>query len=74
MIYFFHRIRPPEPFLALNGGNIPFVNNVKYGGVMFDKKITWRLHTHTIEAKTRPLAKEDVSHGQDSNCKRGTKI
>jgi hypothetical protein len=44
-IYFFHRIRPPEPLITLNGWNIHFVNNVKYLGVIFDRKTTWRLHT-----------------------------
>jgi hypothetical protein len=50
-IYFSHRITPPGSFVALNGRNIPFVNNVKYLGVIFDKKITWRSHIKTIEAK-----------------------
>jgi hypothetical protein len=36
---------------TLNGINIPFVNNAKYLGVIFDKKITWRLHIEIIEAK-----------------------
>jgi hypothetical protein len=48
-IYFSHRIRPPESLLALNGWNIPFVNNVKYLGVIFDRKITWTLHIKMIE-------------------------
>jgi hypothetical protein len=47
-IYFSHRIRPPESLLTLNGRNIPFVNNVKYLGVIFDKKITWRPHIELI--------------------------
>jgi hypothetical protein len=29
--------------------NIPFVNHVKYLGVIFDRKITWRLHKEMIE-------------------------
>jgi hypothetical protein len=33
----------------LIGENIPFVNNVKYLGVIFDKKITWRLCIETLE-------------------------
>jgi hypothetical protein len=28
-----------------------FVNGVKYLGVIFDKKVTWRLHIEMIEAK-----------------------
>jgi hypothetical protein len=50
-IYFFHRIRPPDSPLTLNILDIPFVNSVKYLGVIFDKKITWRLRMETIEAK-----------------------
>jgi hypothetical protein len=38
-------------YVFLNGRNIPFVNSIKYLGVIFDKKITWRLHIETIEAK-----------------------
>jgi hypothetical protein len=50
-IYFSHKIRPPESFLTINGQNIQFVNNVKYLGVIFDRKITWGLHIKTIETK-----------------------
>jgi hypothetical protein len=51
VIYFTHRNRPPDPLLTLNGRNIPFVNSVKYLGVIFDKRMIWRLHTRMIEAK-----------------------
>jgi hypothetical protein len=34
------------------GRNSPFVKSVKYFGVIFDKKVTWRLHIEMIEAKT----------------------
>jgi hypothetical protein len=50
-VYFSRSRRPPESYLTLNGINIPFVNNAKYLGVIFDKKITWRLHIAMIEAK-----------------------
>jgi hypothetical protein len=50
-IYFSRSRRPPEFHLALNGRNIPFVNSVKYLGVIFDKKVAWRLHIEMIEAK-----------------------
>jgi hypothetical protein len=50
-IYFPHRIRPPEAHLILNGQNIPFANHVKYLGVIFDKRIIWRLHIKMTEAK-----------------------
>jgi hypothetical protein len=33
-IYFSHRLRPPEAQFALNGPNTPFVNHVKYLGVI----------------------------------------
>jgi hypothetical protein len=48
-IYFSHRIR--ESLLTINGQNIPSVNNVKYLGVIFDRKITLRLHIKIIETK-----------------------
>jgi hypothetical protein len=50
-IYFSHKSRPPESFLTINGQNIQFVNNVKYLGVIFDRKITWVLRIKTIETK-----------------------
>jgi hypothetical protein len=50
-IYFSRGIKPVESHLTLKEGNIPFVNNVKYFGVNFVRKITWRPHIETIEAK-----------------------
>jgi hypothetical protein len=44
-------IDPLRRVLTLNGRNIPFVNNIKYLGVIFDRKITWRLHIEAIEDK-----------------------
>jgi hypothetical protein len=35
----------------VNGRNIPFVNSVKYLGLIFDMRMTWRLHLEMIEAK-----------------------
>jgi hypothetical protein len=35
----------------LNGRNISFVIHVKYLGITFDKRITWRLHIEIIEGK-----------------------
>jgi hypothetical protein len=46
------RLRPPEVHLTLNKWNIPFVNHVKYLSVIFDKRITWRLHVEMIETKS----------------------
>jgi hypothetical protein len=51
VIYFTHRNRPPVSPLTLNGRYIPFVNSVKYLGVIFDRRMTWRLHIAMIEAK-----------------------
>jgi hypothetical protein len=50
-IYFSLSRRPPESHFTLNGRDIPFVNSVKYLGVIFDKIVTWRLHIEMIEAK-----------------------
>jgi hypothetical protein len=50
-IYFSHILRPPEAHLTLNGRNIPSVIHVKHLGVIFDKRITWRLHIEMTEAK-----------------------
>jgi hypothetical protein len=48
-IYFSRSRRPPKFHLILNGRNIPFVNSVKYLGLIFDKKVSWRLHIEMIE-------------------------
>jgi hypothetical protein len=37
-------IRSPEAHLTLNGWNIPSVNDAKYLDIIFDKRVTWRLH------------------------------
>jgi hypothetical protein len=50
-IYLTRRNRPPDSLLKLNGRNIPFVNSVKYLGVLFDKRMTWRLHIQMMGAK-----------------------
>jgi hypothetical protein len=50
-IYFTYRNRPPDSLLTLNERNIPFVKNVKYVGLIFDKRMTWKLHVQIIEAK-----------------------
>jgi hypothetical protein len=66
-IYFSHRHRPPESHLKLNGRNIPFVNNVKYLGVIFDKRITWRLHIEIIEAKAFRTFIRSILYSKVSN-------
>jgi hypothetical protein len=49
-IYFSKRRRMPGDNLQLNGLNIPFVNSVKYLGVIFDRRMTWRLLIEKIAA------------------------
>jgi hypothetical protein len=41
---------PSEAHLTLNGWTIPFVSCIKYG-VIFYKRIAWRLNIEMIEAK-----------------------
>jgi hypothetical protein len=43
-IYFSRRLRVPEDELQVNGQDVSFVNNATYLGVIFDRKMTWRLH------------------------------
>jgi hypothetical protein len=50
-IYFSKRRRMPGDELLLNGRNIPFVNSVKYLGVIFDRRMAWRLHIEKPAAK-----------------------
>jgi hypothetical protein len=50
-IYFSRSRQRPDSHLTLNGRNIPLVNSIKYLNVIFDKKVTWRLHIEMIEAK-----------------------
>jgi hypothetical protein len=40
-----------ESYFILNGRNISFVHNVKYLGILFDKKTSRRLNKEIIEAK-----------------------
>jgi hypothetical protein len=50
-IYFSRGNRPAESHLTLKERKIPFVNQVKYLGVIFDRKVTWRYHIDMIVAK-----------------------
>lgn len=50
-ICFSHRHKVLDSHLTQNRHNIAFVNNIKYLLVIFDKRITLRLHTEMIEAK-----------------------
>jgi hypothetical protein len=51
VLYFSHRLGPADAHLTSNGRNIPFVNHIKHLGVVFDKRIAWRLHIELTEAK-----------------------
>jgi hypothetical protein len=44
----FHSRRPPVSHLILNGRNISYINSAKYLSVIFDRRITWRLHIEII--------------------------
>jgi hypothetical protein len=46
-----HQRRTTNSVLTLNERNIPFVNSVKYLGVIFDTRMAWRLHIEKIIAK-----------------------
>jgi hypothetical protein len=50
-IYFSHQCTPVWAFLALKGWYIPFVKHMKYLGVIFYKKISWKLCIGTIASK-----------------------
>jgi hypothetical protein len=54
--------RPPESCLTLNGRNIPFVNSAKYLGVIFDKRVTWRLHIEMTYASPAWEFAADTHH------------
>jgi hypothetical protein len=51
-IWFSHRLRAPDAHLTLSGRIIPFVDHVKYMGVIFYKRITRGLYIEIIEPKT----------------------
>jgi len=48
---FSHRWKSVEARLMLNVRKIPFVDSVEYFGIIFDKRITWRLYTETVATK-----------------------
>jgi hypothetical protein len=50
-IYFSHRRRLVEANLTLKGRNVPYVNRVEHFGVIFNKRITLRMHIDTIPAR-----------------------
>jgi hypothetical protein len=44
-------LKVPDEVLHLNGRDIPFLNNVTYIGVAFDRRMTWRHHIERTAAK-----------------------
>jgi hypothetical protein len=50
-VYFSKRLRRVEAYLTLKGRAITFVNDVKYLGVTFERRITWRTHIDLIVTK-----------------------
>jgi hypothetical protein len=53
-IYFSHQIRQHDYLLMLNEWNIPFVNSVKYPGVIFNKKV----HGDYTQKRSKPRPSE----------------
>jgi hypothetical protein len=51
-IYFSKRLIVHDDVLQLKGRDIPFVNNITYLGVTFDRRKTWRHHIERTVAKT----------------------
>jgi hypothetical protein len=51
--------------LGLLRRNMPFINHVKYLGVIFDKEITWWLHMKC----TYRYTKEYIHHGQSTHVR-----
>jgi hypothetical protein len=50
-ICFSRRLRVPDGLLHLYGPDIPFVNNVTYFGITFDKRMAWKHHIERTAAK-----------------------
>jgi hypothetical protein len=48
---FFSQPSSPVSHFTLNERNVPFLNSVKYLGVIFYRGVTWRLHIEIIETK-----------------------
>jgi hypothetical protein len=51
VVYFSKRLRRVEAHLMLKGRAITFVDTVKYLGVTFNRKITWKTHIDWIVTK-----------------------
>jgi hypothetical protein len=47
-----HNHKFPYTDFTLKAWNIPFANHMKYLGVTFDGKITWKVHVENVEDKT----------------------
>jgi hypothetical protein len=50
-VYFSQTLKRVETYLTLNGRAITFLNYVKYLGVTFDRRMTWRIHIDWIITK-----------------------
>jgi hypothetical protein len=51
-IYFSRRLTVPDDELQVNARDIPFVNNVMYLGVTFDRRMIWRHHVESTVGMT----------------------
>jgi hypothetical protein len=61
-IYFSRRLRFSEDVLQLNGRDIPFVNNVTYLGVTFDRRLTERLSTNITLTLYKALIRSVITY------------
>jgi hypothetical protein len=46
-----HQLKPTDAHFTLNRRNITFVSHVKYLGVLFDKKVTWKFNIEVVVTK-----------------------
>jgi hypothetical protein len=51
VIYFSRRRKIPEHVPQLKGRNIPFLNNIKYFSVIYDRRMIWRVHIEHTTTK-----------------------
>jgi hypothetical protein len=52
VIYFSYRHGPVGIHLTLKGWNIPFVTDIKYLGVIFDRTFSWKYYIDSITTET----------------------
>jgi hypothetical protein len=61
-IYLYRRLRVPEDELQLNGQNIPCINNVKYHGAIFDRRMTLDMYIRTYSLLKSEHLSANIKH------------